>query len=359
MESRRFWVPVDPDLLRTAASSLRDAAVLTPSFDAEGINYYDPTIYLHARSVEGTGTTLLCDRNVFTRWIALVRGETPTREHRVAAAVMAFALCAQIDIEPAMALHECAAEYGNALARDELLLFRVGLGVHPGYWLDIALGVDEALGEPEEVHFLHDDATSDLALPLKRWRRNYVMALKLAELELEGGSAKARMQSYLEWMYTEFMLGGPAIALGALYLAPNASRRRLLKGLRSADREKAIAGIRNAAWDLSLVSHWLLGVAGQTESNELTILASFDRAVHTLARTVAEVDGGGNPMTMCFCSLWGAAAGKHLAEMVEALYASRDSGQRRFNRPRDPDYVDHAIRTGELRIREWSATPDA
>lgn len=61
-------------------------------------------------------------------------------------------------------------------------------------------------------------------------------------------------------MYEDYLISGPAVMLAAHYLAPNSRRAGLLKFLRSRDRERAIAGVRNAAWDLVLLSDWLAGI---------------------------------------------------------------------------------------------------
>lgn len=71
------------------------------------------------------------------------------------------------------------------------------------------------------------------------------------------------------------------------YLAPNSERSGLLKNLRSADRERALRGIRNASWDVTLLSEWIRRAGEQKQTNTLTLLCSLDRKLIDLARMFA------------------------------------------------------------------------
>jgi hypothetical protein len=288
----------------------------------------------------------------------MVRGANPTADHRLAAAVLAFAQCAEIDVEPNIALYELAFTQGQDAAVDELLAFRLADHVHPGYWAEIALDRADAISElPDGVPIRETDLTIDFTMKLRRWRRNYILALKIAELELRGGNSVDRMLEMLSWMYGDFLLGGPALALAAHYLAPNSSRKRLLKGLKSPNRERAIAGIRNAAWDLTLISEWAIRVEKQPNEARLVLLASFDQGVHRLARSVVDVDGTaievGERLRVNLISLWGDEAGTRLADAVSDCYASLENPDRQVNRQPPTDFIDRCIADGEAGVRAW------
>jgi hypothetical protein len=353
-----YWVPIAPGDLRRIAGQLRARDVFTPTFVASETDRYDPAIYLQQSARFATSTRLLVDRNLLIRWVTLVRGDEPQEAHRVAAGVMAFAQCAEIDVEPNIALYEGAQRLGENAAHEELLALRFADHIHPGYWADIALRQANEVPLPEAVPTLEADQTIDFSIWLRRWRRNYILSLKLAELELEGGSASGRMSRLMRWMYDDFLLGGPAIALAATYLFPNAERKGLLKGIRSSDRERAIEGVRNAAWDLTLVSEWLTAVEQQKPESCLTSLASLDRSVHFIARSVADVrDADENPgkrMTEVLTELWGEQVGVRLAEEVADYYSAPDALDRRINRPPDGDFISDCIFRGETAVRRWS-----
>jgi hypothetical protein len=353
-----YYVPIDPADLKRVSEILRSADVFTPTFFAADVDRYDPAVYLQQAHRFATDTVLRMDRNVFTRILALARGEQPEDAHRVAAAVVAFAQCAGIEIEPNMALYEVAHREGQAAAVEELALFRRADHAHPGYWGEIALGRSNYLRELPGIWTSTGlDEQADFTMPLRRWRRNYILCLKLAELELTNGSAAERLRTFIRWAYEEFVLGGPAIALAAHYLAPNAPRKRLLKGLRSPDRARALEGIRNAAWDVTLVSQWLSDIERQEESRRLVLLTSFDTAVHRIARAVGDTNGlsdsSQDPLTAVLCHLWGPIAGARLAKEIDVLYATRDAPERRINSGPDTHTIEDYIARGEATIRAW------
>ena len=355
-----YYVPIDPPDLIQVVDMLRAAEVFTPTFLAHELDLYDPTLYLQQKHRFKTETLLRLDRNVFTRLLALAQGAFPTPAHRLAAAVLAFAQCAKIEIEPNFALYEGAYYGGQATAISELALFRQVDHIHPGYWTEIALGRSDGLEELPETRLRQGrDKEVNFTMPLRRWRRNYILCLKLAEIELQGGKAEDRLRNFVQWSYEEFLLGGPAIALAAHYLAPNARRKRLMKGLRSDDRERALEGIRNAAWDLSILSQWLLDIGQQEPSYRLVLLTSFDAGVHRLARATADITSDGkepsNPLRRSLSVLWGDEVGSRLATEIEDRYNTRNAPNRRINNDQNKFTVDEFIAQGEARVRAWKS----
>lgn len=357
------WVPIAPGDLEQIARALRDRDVFTPTFIASEAERYDPATYRQQEARFDTATRLLIDRNILTRWVAVVLGCEPTAEHRIAAGIMAFAQCANIDVEPNIALYEVAHRFGTEAAREELRSFRFADNAHPGCWAEIALSRASQLAIPEAINVPTTDGEGDFAMPLRRWRRNYILALKLAELELEGGPSAVRMSRLVKWMYDDFLLGGPAIALAAAYLAPNSQRRRLLKGVRSPDRERAIAGIRNAAWDLTLISEFLKAGQDQEAAARLTLLASLDRGLHSLARFVSDIRevevSSSDRMLELLTGLWGARTGARLAGEIGELYATLEASHRQLNRDVAPDFIDRSIARGEQKVRDWAPRAEA
>lgn len=350
-------LPLDQRDVEEIAALLRSKDIFTPSFITAGADVYSPLTYLKERLRSGTETILLADRNVLTRWLAMADGELAEQPHRVAAAVMAFCQCAGVKIEPNIPLYEAAATAGSPAANEELRRFRVADNLHPTFWADVALGRSVKLPPPGQQPDPPPTKPVDFGMPLRRWRRNYIIALKIAELELRGGGGEARMAELLRWVYEDFLIGGPAVILAAYYLAPNSGRRGLLKGVRSDDRERAVRGVRNAAWDLTLLSTWLDAIQTQEERNTLTLLCSLDHKVIEFARLLTDKEAvrptSESAWTKVFESLWGQAAGRRLSALLDSYLSKADSPARRLNMPSDPDYVDRLIRDGEAFIRGW------
>ncbi len=60
----------------------------------------------------------------------------------------------------------------------------------------------------------------------------------------------------------------------------------MMKGLRGHDRAKAIAGVRNAAWDITYLSHFVDAVRDSEARQTRTILATRDDALAAIAPLV-------------------------------------------------------------------------
>jgi hypothetical protein len=194
-------------------------------------------------------------------------------------------------------------------------------------------------------------------MPIRRWRRNYILCLKLAEIELQGGTAKEKLRIFLHWAYEEFLLGGPAIALAVHYFAPNAPRKGLMKGLQSDDRERALDGVRNAAWDLSILSEWLRYIEQQERDYRLVLLTTFDAWVHRIARAISDTTDPDEeldkPLRLALSRFWGSEAGSKVASEIEGYYGNREAPHRRLNNPSNLITIDTFISNGEAQIRAW------
>lgn len=359
---RAYDFPLDPMMLGRIELLLQRQDPITPSFiPRSNAEVYRALTYRVEAAERSTKTVLLADRNLVTRWIGVVRGDALTPHHRTAAAVIVFAQCAAIEIEPNIALYEAAARAGSAAANEELAALRLADDLDSAAWASIACGETHAVHQlVQPANSRSNESAVDFKVPLRRWRRNYVLALKAAELQLHGGKSAVLMARLLRWMHDEFLIGGPAVALAAHYFAPNANRKGLLKGLYSDDRKRALDGVRNAAWDLTLVGEWLARVGGQEARNELTLLASLDRHVHAIARLVtnASPDAESNVTGSdgVFVQLWGYRDGAKLGRMLDDLRAGADDPSRQVHRPVDPQFIDRLIEEGEERVRSWSGT---
>jgi hypothetical protein len=363
-----YQSPIAPSDLVRIQEMLQVKDVFVPSFDP-GQRLYELRMYVEQRLRFGTNFTMLVDRNVATRWVGLLDGADATEQHRLAAAIMTFAQCAGIMVEPGIAYHELAWTTNNQEANSELFRFRVADNLHPACWADLALGrVNHLDGSDHDPPPIPNEGQQNLDRTLNRWVRNYIFALKVAELHLQGGPSEHRMVEVIRWMYDDFLIGGPALRFAAQCLAPSAPRRRLLKGIESPDREKAIAGVRNAAWDLTLLSEWLRQIEKQIGTGKsLVILCSLDAHVCQFARALAndrsEVDGNGiNNLTGTFANLWGAETGRRLSEYSAERRRTAMNPSRQLHREVPPAFLDQLIARGEEIIRSWkpkAISPDS
>ncbi|MFT3931056.1 MAG: hypothetical protein QM709_12260 [Spongiibacteraceae bacterium] len=347
-----IWLPDFPfEDLCAVSELLKTADVFVPGYIPPDRGVYDLEEFLYRHMIEQATTILLPDRNIVSRIAQVVQGEAMDSQRRLACAVLAFAQGLEIDIEPSIAYHELAHKNDNATAHIELGWFRRGDDSVCTPWLDAALGRSDRV--PLSQNPVSSDSL-DLALPLKRWRRNYIVALKIAALELSGAPALEKMVKLLEWMRDDFILAGPATMLAAVYFAPmSPPRKGLFKQLRSSDRERAIAGVRNVAWDITHLSDFVARVQNASHDEVRYLFASFDHGLCTVARLlVSDSENIDDYLLQQLSPWWPDSNVVVLVEHIASAFnIQRDAAW--FQRQQsDVNKIDQLIAEGEALIRE-------
>lgn len=359
LETYHFPLSVEDD--KKIIGMLRARGVFAPSFvpnDDEDI--YEPLTYRRQSFHHKTTTILLADRNVVSRWLSLLSGKTTSSEDQLAAGIMAFSQSANILVEPNLALYEATVAGGSEAANNELRQFRIADNLDTKHWADLAIGRTQQLAIPEgELPTVPNNAEEiDFEMRLRRWLRNYIILLKLAELELRGLDRIQRITELATWMYQDFIIGGPGLMFAIHYLAPNSVRSGLLKNLRSEDRERSLRGIRNASWDLTLLSDWIRRGEEQKEKNALTLLCSLDRKLIQLARMLAPQPAGDptgdfrKSALLKILEPWGEKQSREVSELIEGFLTNADNPSRQIHRPHEVDF-DQMIADGERFVRDW------
>jgi len=338
--------------VRTIIHRLDGSQALVPGFIPAPAGFLRLETITYAALIEGVQTVVMPDRNIVSRMAriartGLARPAEPTSQ--LAAEIMALCQTVDFDIEPSIAFHELAHRQGNDAALEELSWFRVADQNRRQTWLDIALGRASKLPvlSPAAEGFV------DLAAPLNRWVRNYAVALKIASLELSPLARRAKARALFEWMVSDFIVAGPAAMFATMYLSPRAARARMMKHLRSPDRERALAGIRNAAWDITYLSEFVQRVKAANYNSQRFILATGDRTMAELASLlfpdIETLDGFRRILSSAIVPWWGDDA-PYVAKLIcDAI----EVGEAR-EPPTSPsrNYVGDLIVAGETEIRE-------
>lgn len=334
--------------LRAIGEMLEAEGVFVPGYQPPPVGLCHPDAFIFEAQFEEIQTILVPDRNIVSRMAKIVTGAPMDATLRQIAAIKAFCHFLDIQIEPAVAFHELAQTQGNKAANLELARFRDADNADPHPWLDLAFGDLDALDPLEPQRLLE---SYDLAFPLRRWRRNYIAALKIAELDLSGRPNLDRMLELLSWMRDDFMIAGPAAFLACIYFAPNSPPRKgLFKQLRSPNRLQAIEGVRNAAWDLTHLSEMIREVNEANGGPIRLLFASFDKGLRNLAGllftfSADEISEG--LLVDNFVPYWSRAYAELIAKSLLELFADIDDEGRKQRQTNSPLSIDEMIRQGE------------
>lgn len=337
--------------LRVLGDMLEADGVFVPGYQPPPAGLCHPDAFIFEAQFEEIQTILLPDRNIVSRMARIVAGASMDETLRKIAAIKAFSHFLDIQIEPAIAFHELAQTQGNEVANLELALFRDADNADPHPWLDLAFGDLDAL-EPMESQ--HPPESHNLAFPLRRWRRNYIAALKIAELELSGHSNLDRMVQLLSWMREDFIIAGPAALLACIYFAPNSPPRKgLFKQLRSPNRLRAIEGVRNAAWDLTHLSEMIRQVNEAKGCPVRLLFASFDEGLRKLAGlvfTISAEDFSEGLLGEALVPYWSRGHAERIARIFVELLADINDERRKQRQASSPVSIDEMIWQGENRL---------
>lgn len=338
--------------LRKLGEILEEDGVFIPGYIRPSVGLCVPDSFIFESQFEGISTTLLPDRNIVSRMAKIATGAPMDTMLRKIAALKAFCHYLDIQIEPSIAFHEQAQSQGNAIANEELAWFRSADNADPYLWLELAFGIKDRLDPALPLGELE---SHDLAFPLRRWRRNYIAALKIAEIELTGGPNLERLLNLFDWMREDFMVAGPAALMACVYYAPNSPPRAgLFKNLRSPDRDRAINGIRNAAWDLTHLSDLVHRVNEAEGGSNRLLFASFDEGLRNLARLLfaSSSSDGLNPgrISDAISVWWPPQHSIRIGEAFAALLSCIDDKDRKDRQQQSPFTIEEMITRGEASV---------
>lgn len=271
---------------------LRASNCFVPPF--VGVDPYSVETYILQYAKKQSEFTLLFDRNLYSQVVALAKGSRTTEKSRLTAGVMAFASCANLQIEPSIALYEGSASGARRAWKRDLEIFHRADEIHPVNWAALALGHAERFDRRIPGKRVRSGAAKsfDPTAKLRFYGFVYPIVLKMATINRVGGRSDKKMIELLDWMYYCWHFSAPATLL-ALQALSHDPPKDVFKSIGSTDRKKALAGVRNAAWDLVYITAWFERIKTQSEANEFTVLCSKDRVFLNVAELLrsAVLDG--------------------------------------------------------------------
>jgi len=276
--------PISSSDLSEIQNVLKHRNIILSPFSQDLFDAYSISDYIKEKEIHGTEIKAIFDRNIFTDIISLVRGikiSPHSESKRLAAALMAFLQCADVTIEPNMALYEYASTNSSVTANEELRLFRIADNIHPKIYADIALKRKDILKRKIRINS-QVETLYDFEKQLRFWNFNYTIVLKLALIELEAIEQHQKMAKFMKWMFEDFYFGAPATLFANYYFANKAK----IKGIKSLDRKRALASLKNMTWDLTILTEWGKKVSSQKETNTIWLLCSGDRILMRIANNL-------------------------------------------------------------------------
>jgi hypothetical protein len=330
---------------------LTDSGSLVAGYKVPSAGMLSVEALTYAEKIDRLKTTILPDLNLVSRMTRVAEtGVMRPMDEPTALAVniMAFAQALNIQIEPSIAFHELAHSQGNEKAHYDLSWFRAADFGQAQSWIDMAMGRVDRLALMNTAPI----GTEDLAFPLSRWVRNYIVALKIAELELTSLPPADRALRLLKWMEEDFIVAGPAVILSTMYFSEKFERRGMIKKLRSPVRQKAIDGIKNAAWDITHLSEFVKRSMSSNEESTRYIFATGDKNLARIAPILISDTGPDQRESRLKSILrdwWDAEdAEKISAEICRTILLVE-------YRPSPELSTDELVRRGEEWILNWSA----
>jgi hypothetical protein len=274
--------PLPPDNVIALQGLLRESNCFVPSF--VGADPYSVETYIAEYARRQTETTFLFDRNLYSHVVALAKGSKASEKTRFAAAVMAFASCANTQVEPNLAIYEGSASRGRRAWKRDLEIFHRADDIHPANWASLALGYAERFDRRIPGKRLRSDAAKrfDPTADLRLYAFVYPIVLKMAITSRAGGRPDKKMIELLDWMYYCWHFSAPATLLATEALSHDPPKD-VFKNSGSRDRKRALAGVKNAAWDLVYITAWFDRIKGQSRTNQLTVLCSRDSVLLKVA----------------------------------------------------------------------------
>jgi hypothetical protein len=242
--------------------------------------------------------------------------------YRIAAGALAFFQCCNALVEPCMPLLEKA-----SVASEELQLFRKADNIPPQHFTDIALGKSDRL-EPNLTKKSELDETEKLSELPMWWTINYALALKLAMLELESINQRTKLERFIEWSHKDYVWSASAVLFATIYFSPK-RKYGMLKRLRAKDRGIALKGIKNAVWDMTLLTMWSGKYHSAPGSKVIWFLCSRDKVVKMIAGSLVSTEASVEKTNKISIDYWGKHDGDALNKQYWQLTAKLEDPTRR------------------------------
>jgi hypothetical protein len=299
------------------------------------LDIYELATFLREIHIFKNEIKALVDRNIFSRVIKLASGtrisknQTDYNVYKISAALMAYLILADVQIEPCLPLLETNQHLEKEKFNKELFKFRIADNIDHQSYIDIALGkkikIDSNEISKAESILIKNNFSPEQVTPVKElemWKQNYMSVLKIALLERAEYSNKSKIDYFFEWMEKETFFNAIAAIFAIQYLGPN-RERPLLKSVNTRNTDTLKNKIISASWDMTYIRFWSREKISQNGS-ETWILCSNDYALQRIANSLLvnpyEKEADDKLLRRLFIENWNAKDGDMLFNKYNSAY---------------------------------------
>ena len=335
----QFPMPIPISDLSRIEDMIREAGIMT-IFDPT-VEPVDASLYRLQRASSKTECRALIDLNVLKDILSVARqGDRRSQDaRRLGAALIAFCQCADIEIEPSVALHESPKHW-----RKELQLFRGIDNAETQDLVKVAMGEIEQIPAKQLPSIQLNDLPAEMPNRLRGHAAIQTAMLKIALIGRSGGRTSKKLEHFMNWCFDEYLFSREAIHLALFHLTGN-SPYPILKKTSAQSPDDRMSALDNAVWDLILVRTWVQRVTEQKERNLIWILCTRDKGLQRLAREMVIVnpdsDGVAKHLESMFLRAGGKASARKLLRQYQNLMGRADDQNRPSNKPGFDEYCSH------------------
>lgn len=328
----QFEMPIEFGDLQRIEQLLESAGIF--SIFTRDFNPYSAVAYRHQQAEYGTTFKAYLDLNVLIDVLSVARiTKDKTQERRkLGAAVIAFFQCANIQIEPNIAIHESSRQ-----AEEEVTLLRRIDNAHSADLIKVAFGDLPHLSENQLPPVKLISFPEGFAERLHGHQAIETGVLKIASLMLDKEKSPfSKMEEFLRWSYQDCIFAREALHLALMEFSGKCLGKILKSpsGDHAKFKEKQIS---NAVWDLMHARNWAKSLSEQSLSNEVLIFCSRDRTLQSLARDLVidtdDVLQTEHQLLSLFQRYWGSSNGLKLFSLYAEYSKNDQSVDRRCNQP--------------------------
>jgi hypothetical protein len=298
---------------------VRSSDFICSGFDVDVLEPYTARDYVSQKHFHGNEIHAILDRNLVSSLTRCAReGSISSDDEQEAVRLLNFLRIAEVELEPGISLAEYADTYYAPNPAGELEFLRM-IDDIPNENLHAL-----ALGKSKDVAIVSSayrgptilKTTVSAGEKLHRWKLHFGYALKIFLLHHENHSKMDFVKEFLQWMWKDYAIGGVALTFAATFASEKFGR--MIKGINSLNREKVLKGIRNAAWDMTIVHYWSHQVVHREDGEPFCIFCTADKGLKSVARNVI---GSEETSIQAWCrSVLGDSLTPQESDEIAALY---------------------------------------